>query len=281
MIGAANPAQHISLSRTEVLERRLAAAGLDWIVPHWPAPADVVALTTTRVRERDATIMASEPTVRPMTEDASGAIADTCALAAFVPSPPIWLKQVHGTSVAVLDQTSIIAARKTPPVADAAVTRLRGVVCAVETADCLPVLFADRHGGAIGVAHAGWRGLSAGVLEATVSALLAQNANADNLIAWLGPAIGPAAFEVGSDVVSAFCAHDHGAETCFALLREGKWRADIYSLARRRLAAVGVHDVKGGGWCTFSDAARFYSYRRERKTGRMVTLVWLADDTKL
>jgi YfiH family protein len=178
--------------------------------------------------------------------------------------------------VAVLDTASAAALRMQPPVADAAVTRDAGIVCAVLTADCLPVLFADRHGRAVGVAHAGWRGLAAGVLAATIAALEALGAPSRDLCVWLGPAIGPQAFEVGRDVRDAFGVVDPGSAECFAPHGWDKWHADLYRLARRRLAAAGVRDVHGGGLCTFSDATRFYSYRRERITGRMATLVWLA-----
>ncbi len=151
-----------------------------------------------------------------------------------------------------------------------------GVVCAVLTADCLPVLLADRAGHAVGIAHAGWRGLAAGVLEATIAALRDVGARADDLVAWLGPAIGPARFEVGADVHDRFCAGDPAAETCFTPHGPGKWHADLYRLARARLVRSGVSQVGGGGYCTHSDAVRFFSYRRERDTGRMATVVWLA-----
>jgi purine-nucleoside/S-methyl-5'-thioadenosine phosphorylase / adenosine deaminase len=255
MIGASTPAEHRARSpAAAALERSLAANDLDWLVADWPAPPDVLALTTTR-----------NSTLDPDAVWKPGAL---------LPSPPVLLKQMHGTNVVVLDRESIDAARRSPPVADAAVTRLPGVVCAVATADCLPVVFADRRGDTIGVAHAGWRGLAAGVLEATVSAMTCEGAAADDLVVWFGPAIGPAVFEVGADVFTAFCAGDSGASACFAPYREGKWLADLYSLARRRLAACGVTDISGGGWCTFSDATRFHSYRRERANGRMLTLVW-------
>jgi hypothetical protein len=162
-----------------------------------------------------------------------------------------------------------------PPVADAAVTRERGVVCAVLTADCLPVLFADRAGRAVGIAHAGWRGLAAGVLEATIAALAAQGVAPADLLVWLGPAIGPAAFEVGADVVAAFRATDPGAAASFVPQAGGKWHADLHALARRRLAAAGIGSVAGNVLCTYADPARFYSYRRERETGRMAAIVWL------
>lgn len=272
------------------LAARVAAAGLDWIVPEWPAPPQVLGLTTTRACGPGAieTLAPGDETRPPTPGDASGtpmpgdaAAADAHGrhqLDAFLPSPPVWLAQVHGTRVAVVDATTIATARAVPPIADAAVTRERGVVCAVRTADCLPVVFANRAGTAVGIAHAGWRGLAAGVLEATVAALASLGAEPGELIAWFGPAIGPAAFEVGDDVRAAFAAADPASTRCFAPLGEGKWRADLYALAQRRLAAAGVHAVHGGGWCTVTEAARFYSYRRARDTARMATLVWLAPD---
>jgi len=146
-------------------------------------------------------------------------------------------------------------------------------VCAVRVADCLPVLLADTSDRCVGIAHAGWRGLAAGVLEATVAAMREQGSARQ--IAWLGPAIGPAAFEVGDEVHAEFCRTDPGANDCFTAGAPGKWHADLYVLARRRLAAAGVNEVTGGGYCTRTDAERFYSYRRDRDTGRMAALIWL------
>jgi YfiH family protein len=263
------------------LAARLAGAGLDWIVPAWPAPARVGALSTTRaggVSTGSAATMDLRLGSVPGTPCAPTAeVAENRRrLDAFLPASPVWLSQVHGAGVAVLDAGTLAAARAAPPVADAAVTRERGVVCAVRTADCLPVLFADRAGTVAGAAHAGWRGLVAGVLEATVAALAALGAAPGDLVAWLGPAIGPAAFEVGDDVRDAFAASDPQSIRCFAPAGEGKWLADLYALARRRLAGAGVREVSGGGLCTVADATRFYSHRRARDTARMATLVWLA-----
>jgi YfiH family protein len=142
----------------------------------------------------------------------------------------------------------------------------------VLTADCLPVLFCDEAGGVVAAAHAGWRGLAAGILEATVAAMAVPG---DRLLAWLGPAIGPSAFEVGADVVSAFTMSDGGAKSAFLAQPDGKWLCDLYALARRRLRGMGIERVHGGGYCTFNDAERFYSYRREGVTGRMASLVWI------
>jgi YfiH family protein len=280
MTRAASGITHGGSAGAPTLSDRLAAAGLDWIVPEWPAPPGVHALSTTRRGGVSTGAAASMNlglggAIRSGHDDAQAVLENRRRLAALLPAAPAWLAQVHGANVAVLDPAAAAAARA--PSADAAVTRERGVVCAVLTADCLPVLFADRRGRAIGVAHAGWRGLAAGVLGATVAALEALGAPARDLCAWLGPAIGPLAFEVGRDVRDAFAHADPGAvEACFAPHAEGKWRADLYALARRRLAAAGVADVRGGGFCTWRETERFYSYRRARDTGRMATLIWLA-----
>ena len=258
-----------------VLVSRLHASGLDWIVPDWPAPARVGALVTTRRGGVSAGPLAAMNLGRTGRDEASALAENRRRLAVFLPSPPRWLDQVHGTAVATLTRDS---ANLPAPVADAAVTCERDVVCAILTADCLPVLFADRAGVAVGIAHAGWRGLAAGVLEATVAALSALGARREDLVAWLGPAIGPTRFEVGADVRDAFCANDDGATACFASHGQAKWHADLYELARRRLTRSGVTQVSGSGCCTFTDEAHFFSHRRDPRTGRMAALVWLARD---
>jgi hypothetical protein len=282
MTGASTTAQDATVMPVAMaLAARLATARLDWIVPAWPAPPHVGGLSTTRTGGMStgaaATMDLRLATGARMPAEAAAALAQNRRrLDALLPSPPVWLSQVHGTGVAVLDAGGIAAARAAPPIADAAVTRERGIVCAVLTADCLPVLFANRAGTVVGAAHAGWRGLAAGVLEATVAALAALGAKPRDLVAWLGPAIGPGAFEVERDVRDAFAASDPESIRCFAPSGEGKWLADLYALARRRLATAGVHDVCGGGFCTVAEATRFYSYRRARDAARMATLVWLA-----
>jgi YfiH family protein len=182
-----------------------------------------------------------------------------------LPDSPFWLEQVHGTDV--LNP----AAQSGRCVGDASITDTVGKVCVVMVADCLPVLFATRDGGRVGAAHAGWRGLAAGVLERTVSALAAP---AHELKAWLGPAISREHFEVGPEVHAAFLATDAGAADCFEANARGRWQADLAGLARRRLAALGVTDVSGGEWCTFADGKRFFSHRRDGKGGRMAALIW-------
>jgi hypothetical protein len=181
---------------------------------------------------------------------------------------PCWLTQVHGR--AVIEAAEGLEA----PAADASVTGRPGVVCAVLTADCLPVVFARRDGSRVGVAHAGWRGLAGGVLEATAAAM---GGPGNGLLAWLGPGIGAGAYEVGTEVREAFLRVSPAAEQAFTPTRRGHWLADMYRLARQQLGAIGVSRVYGGGLCTWSDARRFFSYRRDGTTGRMATLVWLGD----
>ena len=183
-----------------------------------------------------------------------------------LPSDPLWLKQVHG-------MVAVNAAHARASVeADASFTTERRVVCAVMAADCMPVLLCDDKGEAVAAAHAGWRGLSAGVIEAAVAAM---GVPAGRLLAWLGPAIGPAAYEIGAEVRDAFLARDAQAETAFVQTRPGHWRVDLYAIAKQRLARLGVTRVSGGGFCTASDAARFYSYRRDKAVERMATAIWL------
>jgi len=268
----------------------------DVLCPDWPAPAGVRAFATLRTGGVSsgpwglAGGAAGGWNLGAHCGDAPGDVAENRArLRRRLPAEPLWLDQVHG--VAVLDADAWVGAAAPPPegdapppegdaqplprpVADAAVTSARGRVLAVLTADCLPVLVADAHGVAVGIAHAGWRGLAAGVVECTVEALRAKGARTP--VAWLGPAIGARRFEVGDDVRQAFVAHDVRAASAFvALPAPGKWLADLCALARLRLAGCGVTQVSGGGACTASDPARFYSYRRDRDTGRMASLVWI------
>jgi YfiH family protein len=181
-----------------------------------------------------------------------------------LPAPPRWLRQVHGHAVAVEPGAD-------EPEADAAVTRTRGVVLAILTADCLPVVLAARDGSEVAVAHAGWRGLASGVLEATLAAMTTPPAD---VMAWLGPAAGPDAYEIGREVFDAFVSGDPQAESAFAATRPGHWRVDLYALARQRLLAAGLDSVRGGGLCTISDEDRFFSHRRDQRSGRMATLAW-------
>jgi len=192
------------------------------------------------------------------------------ANALSLPSEPVWLDQVHGNDVLEVDAHS----RPTPdtrPRADALVTRAAGVVLAIQVADCLPVLFSSRDGRVLGAAHAGWRGLAAGVLEATVTAMGVPPAE---IVAWLGPSIGPAHFEVGDEVRAAFLASQADAEGAFSPNPRGRWQCDLPALARQRLMALGLGPVAGGSWCTAADPVRFFSHRRDQRTGRMAALIW-------
>ncbi len=236
------------------------------IGPQWDAPANVRALCTTRSGGASSGPWASFNLGDHVGDDPDAVAANRAVLCQRLPAEPAWLKQVHGTRC--VDAATVAAGS----VADAAFTRTPGVVCAVLTADCLPLLLCDAAGTVVAVAHAGWRGLAAGVIEATVAAMDRPGVE---LCAWLGPAIGPAAFEVGDEVRTAFVAHDDQATTAFARNDAGKWQCDLYLLARQRLAALGVCRVTGADFCTASDAARFYSYRRDGVTGRMASCIWL------
>ncbi len=239
----------------------------EWLVPDWPVPAGVRAVMTTRRGGVSVGPYASFNLATHVGDDVSAVTANRHRLrhALGLPAEPAWLEQVHGTTVAVLE-------REHAGPADAVVTFSRGQVCAVLVADCLPVFFAGSAGDRVGLAHAGWRGLAGGVIEATVAAL---DCEPGSLIAWLGPAIGPDAFEVGGEVRAAFLDRDAQAAGAFRAGRAGRFLADLPALARRRLAALGIREVRGGGLCTHADPGRFYSYRRDGDTGRMAALAWL------
>ena len=252
---------------------QLAVQRLGWIVPQWSGPATVSAFFTTRDDDGAVTPMVNSGQPTSALAGKTGTPVDSRArLRALLPGDPVLLAQVHGRDVVTVDRGNHQRMLATPPAADAATTRAHGVPLVVRTADCLPVLLSDRAGQVIGVAHAGWRGLASGVLEAAVAAM---GVLPGQLVAWIGPAIGPSAFEVGADVYHANCDADAGAASLFAPLRAGKWMADLPGLARRRLAAVGVVDVSGGQWCTFTDAARFFSWRRDGTPGRMCLMAWI------
>lgn len=241
---------------------------LGFLRPDWPAPASVQAAVSLRGGGVSPAPFAAL-NLGDHVGDAPGAVAENrrrLRAALGLPGEPVWLRQVHGTTVARLP-----AAAATPE-ADACWTSEPGTVCAVLTADCLPVLFCDDQGRHVAAAHAGWRGLAAGVLEQTLRALPVP---AERLMAWLGPAIGPRHFEVGAEVRETFLRHDPQAAACFETHGEGKYRADLDALARRRLRRAGVTRINGGGLCTFSDPARFFSHRRDGVSGRMASLVWL------
>jgi hypothetical protein len=240
-----------------------------WIAPEWPAPPQVRAAATLRTGGVSRGAFASFNLGSHVGDDPA-AVAENRRLlkaALGLPAEPAWLNQVHGTNVVEA------ATHSTPPAADGSVAFATGQVCAVLTADCLPVLFCDRQGTRVAAAHAGWRGLAAGVLDATVRSLATPPSQ---LLAWIGPAIEPEAFEVGPEVREQFLARDPGNSAAFTINGRGRWQADLYTLARRELARLGVADVFGGGLRCYADSERFFSYRREAQTGRMATLIWLA-----
>jgi polyphenol oxidase len=248
-----------------------------WLTPDWDVAPNVHALSTLRGGGLSMDAYASFNLAQHVGDDPQHVRTNRALLraAAVLPSEPLWLDQVHG--IHVVEHPGPAATGAVPPRADAAVAFGPGRVCVVMTADCLPVVFADRAGTRIGVAHAGWRGLAGGVLEATVAAL---NVEPAQLVAWLGPAIGPAAFEVGPEVRDAFIARDAANDAAFVRNEAGRFQADLYGLARRALARAGVDRVSGGGRCTQREAAEFFSFRRDGgRTGRMATLAWLAPRT--
>lgn len=239
----------------------------DFIVPDWPAPGNVRALQTTRAGGVSRSPYDSLNLAMHVGDDPLDVARNRQRLSPHLPSEPLWLNQTHGTTVVDVARAGCSAD------ADAAFATQRHAVCAVMTADCLPVLFCDRRGTVVAAAHAGWRGLCDGILEATVAALPVPPSA---LLAWLGPAIGPQAFGVGEEVRAAFVARQPEAARAFIATGDG-WLADLYELARLRLQRIGVTDVYGGGhppFCTSSDAARFFSFRRDGATGRMATLIW-------
>jgi len=241
-----------------------------FILPDWPTPANVHAAITTRAGGVSHAPYDRFNVATHVGDDPSAVRANRASLrsALALPAEPLWLKQVHGIAVVDAAQGGV------EPEADGAFATKPGAVCAVLTADCLPVLLSNREGTKVAALHAGWRGLAGGVIEAGVKAL---GVPGNELLAWLGPAIGPQTFEVGTEVRAAFMQHDAQAAQAFRAVREGKYLADIYLLARQRLQRLGVAAVYGGGLCTVTDRARFFSYRRDGATGRMAALIWLAD----
>ena len=245
-----------------------------WIFPDWPAPPQIHAAVTTRHGPGISPPPFERFNLGLRSGDANDAVqANRGAMQQVLglPSTPRWLRQVHGVNVAELGPLPSVD----EPEADAAVSHIPGTVLAILTADCLPVLFCADDGSEIGAAHAGWRGLAAGVLEATLTQL---ETPPRRVLAWLGPCIGATSYEVGGEVRQAFVASDAAAASCFAPTRPGHWLADLAALARRRLQAAGVQRIHGGGFDTRTDA-RFYSYRRDgARSGRFASLIWLADN---
>lgn len=244
------------------------------IFPDWPAPARVRAAVTTRgLPGVSLATFAAFNLGANCGDDAQAVRANRAALKSLaeLPSAPSWLRQVHGTAVQIFDTQ--VATNNDTPSADAAITRAPGVVLTILTADCLPLLVCVDDGSEIAAIHAGWRGMAAGVIECCIETLSAPR---HRLMVWLGPAIAPASYEVGEEVRETFVAQDAATANAFVPTRMGRWSCDLYALARHRLAALGVTRVHGAGFDTFIDA-RFYSYRRDKTTGRFASLIWLAD----
>jgi polyphenol oxidase len=244
---------------------------LNFIEPNWPAPANVKALQTTRIGGVSQKPYASLNLGAHVNDDGIAVAKNRQLLSPYLPSEPVWMNQVHGLEV-------IDAAHSTClPDADASFTMQANVVCVAMTADCLPVLLCDKAGTVVAAVHAGWRGLCDGVIEAAVNKLPVEKSE---ILAWLGPAIGPEAFEVGDEVRQQFLQHDSQAEQAFKQ-NGGKWLCNMYLIAKQRLNKLGVTQIYGGSinedFCTYTDEARFFSFRRDNVTGRMASLIWLTD----
>ncbi len=238
----------------------------EWITPEWPAPANVRALVTTRIGGVSEGPFASLNLGAGVNDNVQAVAENRARLRANLPADPVWLAQVHGTHVVCADQCA-------PGVmGDASWSHRESTVCIVMIADCLPILLCDTDGTTVAAVHAGWRGLSAGVVEQTVHAMQCP---ASRLVAWLGPAIGPDHFEVGDEVRAAFLSAAPEAEAAFRPGRSGKWMANLYQLATQRLRKLGVTEISGGGTCTYHDARRFFSHRRDSVCGRMAAAIWL------
>lgn len=263
-------ARDVSMNRASVhdtLRERFRSDGVDWIVPDWDAPSNVAAFMTTRNggagREGAFDVGGADVPA----ERARIVAEHRRHIESYLPARPHWLTQIHGADVVEIDAEPPGRA----PRADAAVTRRANVVLTVRVADCMPVLFATRDGGVIGIAHAGWRGLATGVLERTLQSM---RCDARDVCTWLGPAIGASAFEVGADVYEALVASDEDAGAAFTPLRPGKWLADLEAIARRRLARAGVRTIAASGLCTYLDSGHFFSYRRDGSQRRMAAFIW-------
>jgi YfiH family protein len=241
----------------------------DSIDPDWPAPPTVHALTTTRQGGVSRGVFSSMNPADHVGDEPQAVATNRDRLQQLLelPARPVWLQQVHGITVANAASVS------NTPQADAAFTCSPGVVCAVLTADCLPLLLCDRAGECVAAVHAGWRGLAAGVIERAVDVLCRPGRE---LLAWLGPAISPAVYTVGGEVRDTFMAHDPRAVSAFTTQPDGGWYADLYHLARQRLEDRGVENVYGGGYCSYAEPERFFSYRRDGACGRMASLIWLS-----
>lgn len=258
-------------AQSDVYHWQAAAERLGWIIPDWPAPAGVNAVCTTRHGGESQPPFDSLNLGDHVGDNALTVAANRQRIedVLHLPTEPLWLEQVHGTVVSNMDAVGVDGY----PQADASVALQPNQVSIIMTADCLPVLFCDRAGTRVASAHAGWRGLCEGVLENTLKQL---ECAADDILVWLGPAIGAEQFEVGDEVRTAFMKHDIRADAAFIPGEQpGKWLADIYLLAKQRLQQQGIEHIYGGGLCTVSDSERFFSYRRDGQTGRMASLIWL------
>ena len=249
----------------------------DWIIPDWPAPARVRAVSTTRSGGVSGGAYASFNLGAHVGDDPRAVAENRCYFRAELklPCEPCWLAQQHGRRVVHLDDGDEVESEEDPwksPKGDAAVVHAPGRVCAILTADCLPVLLCDQAARTVAAVHCGWRGLAAGVLEAAVAAMHAPPAE---ILAWLGPAIGREVYQVGDEVRAALANSHPEAEQAFAPQHPGKWLCDLYLIASQRLRRIGVARIYGGGFCTYSDRERFFSYRRDGECGRMASLIWL------
>jgi len=254
------------------------SSGVDWLAPDWGV-AGVGALMTTRSGGTSTGRYATMNVGTAVGDEAGAVAANRARLAETMAAAPVFLRQVHGKRVVHVGRADAAAGAPTLE-ADALVTGEEGVACVVQAADCLPLLFAAPGGRAVAAAHAGWRGLAAGVVERALDALCqVGGCSPREVVAWLGACIGPEAFEVGEDVLAAFGAESgikRGPSARFVAKGGAKWHADLAGLARDRLAAAGVATISGGRWCTVTDASRFFSYRRDGVTGRMAAAVWIA-----
>lgn len=267
----------VSRNEKAVIARSAATRQSMCLTPDWPAPAGVHAVCTTRTGGVSAAPYDSLNLGDHVGDEPAHVAANRAILQKAISAKPVFLNQVHGTQVVALD-----AVTPDGTVADACLTDQPGLACTVMVADCLPVLFATADGRRVGAAHAGWRGLAGqdgvGVLEVTVGQMQTQGTLANGILAWLGPCIGPQAFEVGDEVHAAFTATDPQAADCFKPRVAGKWLADLAGLARLRLRALGINQIYGNdgsaAWCTVGNASRFFSYRRDRVTGRFCASIW-------
>ncbi|MBU3611799.1 peptidoglycan editing factor PgeF [Polynucleobacter sp. MG-27-Goln-C1] len=255
---------------------------INWIEPSWAAPQQIKSLSTTRHGGVSKSPFNTLNLGLNAGDDSVDVLHNRSIVRSHLPTEPLWLKQIHGVTV------STPASRKAPSSkpfeADAAVTNIANEVLAILTADCMPVLFASKGGDVIGAAHAGWRGLSGGVLENTLQEMLALSPGLSpkDIVVWMGPAIGPTAFEVGEDVLQAFAGQ--GSTILSKALKpiaesSGKYLANLYLLAQDRLRSLGIEQIDGGDFCTFNDSERFFSYRRDKETGRFASFIWISAET--